>query len=179
MGDFLYPPPNMEPVAIYSDGGGVVEKYQQAAAQYRLEGREVRINGSCRSACVLALSVPNVCVSPGAVVKAHQAYETYSGRERPDITAEMMGSLPYAIRARLEPNIRREYWSGSILGYSDLVSLGIRPCGQRARNGGYKVASVTPVSLPEKQSSNKVNPRTKQKITPVTGLLKIIGGIFK
>lgn len=179
MGDFLYPPPNMEPVAIYNDGGGVVEKYQQAAMQYRLEGREVRISGSCRSACVLALSVPNVCVSPGAVVKAHQAYETYSGKERPDITAEMMGSLPYAIRARLEPNVRREYWSGSILGYSDLVSLGVRPCGQKAHKASYKVASVTPVSLPEKQVSNKVNPKTKQKINPVTGLFKIIGGIFK
>ena len=59
MGDFTAPPPNNAPVAIYEDGGGLVKKYQEMAFQYKLEGRKVKILGSCRSACVLALSVPN------------------------------------------------------------------------------------------------------------------------
>jgi hypothetical protein len=93
MGDFTTPPPNNAPVAIYEDGGGLVTKYQQMAMQYRLEGRKVKILGSCRSACVMALSVPNVCVGPNAVVKAHQAYEADTGVRRPDVTAVMMNSL--------------------------------------------------------------------------------------
>lgn len=181
MGEFLSPPPNMQPVAIYNDGGGLVEKYKEAAFRYRMEGREVQIHGSCRSACVLALSVPNVCVTPGAVVKAHQAYETISGAIRPDVTAEMMDSLPYAVKARLEPNIRKEYWSGSILGYSDLVNLGIRPCGRKTTVDKYQTVRVTPVPLPTTKvvAQSRRDPKTPTKINPVNGLFKIIGGIFK
>jgi hypothetical protein len=123
MGDFTAPPPNNAPVAIYEDGGGLVNKYREMALRYRLE-----IVGSCRSACVLALSVPTVCVMPGAVVKAHQAYEQDTGRARPDITYQMMSSLPDQIRARLEPNITREYNSKTTLRYRDLVSLGVKSC---------------------------------------------------
>lgn len=126
--DFTTPPPNMQPVAIYEDGGGLVDKYRIMAAQYRLEGRQVKILGSCRSACVLALSVPNVCVGPGAVVKAHHAYEEKSGKVRPDITASMMQDLPYNIRSKIEPNIGREYNSGSTLTYRELIGLGIPDC---------------------------------------------------
>ena len=128
MGDFTAPPPNTAPVAIYEDGGGLVTKYQQMAWQYRLEGRKVKILGSCRSACVLALSVPNVCVGPRAVVKAHQAYERDTGVRRADVTSSMMSSLPDRIRAQLEPNLTQEYNSKTTLHYSDLVRLGVKPC---------------------------------------------------
>lgn len=142
MGDFTTPPPNNAPVAIYEDGGGLVTKYQQMAMQYRLEGRKVKILGSCRSACVLALSVPNVCVGPNAVVKAHQAYEADTGVRRPDITAVMMNSLPDKVRQHLEPNIQTTYNARTTLHYSDLVSLGVKPC------DGYRVVKTKPVSHP-------------------------------
>lgn len=128
MGDFTAPPPNNAPVAIYEDGGGLVTKYQQMAWQYRMEGRKVKILGSCRSACVLALSVPNVCVGRNAVVKAHQAYERDTGVRRPDVTAMMMDGLPTKVRQRLEPNITTNYNPKTTLDYDDLVSLGIKPC---------------------------------------------------
>lgn len=128
MGDFIQPPPNMQPVAIYEDGGGLVSKYQAMAQQYRLEGRKVKIMGSCRSACVLALSVPTTCVSPGAVVKAHYAYEQDTGIIRKDITTSMMNDLPEKIRNRLEPNLSKSYNYKTTLSYRDLVSLGVPSC---------------------------------------------------
>ena len=91
MSPFLYPPPDIkQPVVIYNDGGGLVTKYFEQAYRYKMEGRRVEIRGSCRSACILALSVPNVCVSPAAEVKAHNAYEKYTGVRRPDVTEEML-----------------------------------------------------------------------------------------
>lgn len=149
MGDFTAPPPNTAPVAIYEDGGGLVEKYQQAALQYRLEGRKVKILGSCRSACVLALSVPNVCVGPNAVVKAHMAYELQTGIRRPDITAVMMDALPPRVRAQIEPNITRSYNPKTTLNYDDLVGLGVKPCTSGEK---YRIAKVKvfhhPVAAP-------------------------------
>lgn len=128
--DFTTPPPNMEPVAIYNDGGGLVDQYRVAAWRYRAEGRQVKILGSCRSACVLALSVPNVCVGPGAVVKAHHAYELGSRRLRPDITQAIMRELPDNIRGEIEPNVQKDYNDGSTLTYSEMRSLGIPDCSQ-------------------------------------------------
>jgi hypothetical protein len=128
MQDFINPPPGNAPVAIHEDGGGLVVKYQQMAAQYALEKRRVEIRGSCRSACVLSLSVPTVCVAPGAVVKAHQAYEQYSKKVRPDITNEMMHSLPVKIKAVLQSNIQTYYTPESTLTYAELRELGIPAC---------------------------------------------------
>lgn len=141
MGDFIQPPPNMQPVAIYEDGGGLVSKYQAMAQQYRLEGRKVKIMGSCRSACVLALSVPTTCVAPGAVVKAHYAYEQDTGTIRYDITRNMMSDLPDSVRNRLEPNLGRSYNQRTTLNYNDLVSLGIPSCSGEKPKELIKVTS--------------------------------------
>ena len=129
MSEFLDPPALVRPIVINNDGGGLVDKYETAVRRYTLEGREVRIKGSCRSACILSLSVPNVCVYPGAVVKAHNAYEMDTGVRRPDVTARILSSLPYRVRLKLEGQVRDQYWKGSILTGSDLIKLGIRNCG--------------------------------------------------
>lgn len=130
--DFTTPPPNMEPVAIYDDGGGLVEKYREAAYQYRLEGRQVKILGSCRSACILALSVPNVCVGPEAVVMAHHAYGLYSGKIKPDTTKAILDELPSNISRVIGPNIRKKYTEGATLTYGELRALGVPKCDREA-----------------------------------------------
>jgi len=143
MGDFIQPPPNMQPVAIYEDGGGLVSKYQAMAQQYRLEGRRVKIVGSCRSACILALSVPTTCVARGAVVKAHYAYEQNTGAIRYDVTNTMMQDLPERIRNRIEPNLGRNYNYKTTLNYNDLVGLGVPSCDQElVAVRSHKVKSV-------------------------------------
>jgi|LakMenEpi03Aug12_release.lakeMendotaPanAssembly.Ray.scaffolds.fasta_scaffold70646_2 hypothetical protein len=128
MSQFLSPPPNNAPIAIYNDGGGLVTAYQAAALRYKMEGRKVEIKGSCRSACLLALSVPKVCVTPGAQVKAHHAYEQISGTVRTDITNQMLADLPTPIRNRLEGKITPNYNQQATLNYKDLRSLGVADC---------------------------------------------------
>lgn len=128
MSPFLYPPPNNAPVVIVEDGGGLVDKYIEQAHQYALEKRRVEIRGSCRSACIMALSVPKVCVAPGAVVKAHHAYEQRTGNIRPDVTNKMLSELPANVRDRLQGHIYRNYQPDSVLDYSDLRQLNIPDC---------------------------------------------------
>ena len=160
--DFTTPPPNMEPVAIYSDGGGLVDKYRTAAYQYRTEGRLVKILGPCRSACVLALSVPNVCVGPNAVVKAHHAYEQDSGKLRPDMTLAMMNELPNSIRKEIEPHIQKQYTDGATLTYSKMRSLGIPDCSQ-VKPERRMIAAPTP----KKVKSVRIVSKAKETTLPI------------
>jgi len=122
-------PPPPPAIVITEDGGGTVTKYEAMVDRYSAENREVRIMGSCRSACILYLGASNVCVGPNAVIKAHEAYEPISDRNRPDITAEMMNRIPVRVAARLEPYITEQYNKMTTLSYSQLVDLGVRPCG--------------------------------------------------
>ena len=139
---FLYPPPDIkQPVVIYNDGGGLVDRYISQAHQYALEKRRVEIRGSCRSACTLALSVPLVCASPGAQVKMHHAREEYSGKERRDITDQMLAELPVLIRQRLEGHIQYNYSREATLEYEDLRSLGIPDCDNSRRMSTDKQSS--------------------------------------
>lgn len=147
MGQFLSPPPNNAPVAIYNDGGGLVNAYQQAALSYKLQGRRVEIRGSCRSACLLALSVPNVCVSPAAQVKAHFAYEQDTGVIRHDITDEMLASLPVPIKNRLNGKITKGYNPNATLNYADLRELGVPDCSEKPK--------TTKIIASDKQNSSR------------------------
>jgi phage baseplate assembly protein gpV len=143
MGAFLSPPADVrQPVVIYNDSGGIVIDYEKAAARYRLEGRKVEIRGSCRSACILALSVPTVCVSPGAIVKAHHAYEVGTRTPRVDVTERMLGELPPKISQRLSGKVDVNYNTSATLTYTQLVSLGVASCDKRAT-----VASDRPVQV--------------------------------
>jgi len=130
MSGFLDVPPQHAAIVITEDGGGLVEKYREAAYQYRLEGRQVKILGSCRSACILALSVPNVCVGPEAVVMAHHAHGLYSGKIKPDTTKAILGELPDNIRRVIGPNIKKKYTAKATLTFSQMRSLGIADCSQ-------------------------------------------------
>ena len=156
---FLYPPPDVkQPVVIHEDGGGLVDKYIEQAHIYRFQGRRVEIRGSCRSACLLALSVPKVCVSDNAVVKAHHAYESRTGVSRPDVTNKMLWELPENIRARLDGKIGERYTAQSTLTYNDLRKLNIPDC------DGNSV-----------KASDEKKPRkiTYKIATPIDGLINL------
>ena len=61
------------PVVVMKDVGGFVNEYQGQTEIYRASNREVRLH-ECRSACTLALSLPNVCVYKDSTLKFHMAY---------------------------------------------------------------------------------------------------------
>lgn len=130
MQDFIHTPAGYAPVEIYEDGGGLVTEYQRKAIQYSLENRQVQIKGACRSACLLALSVPDVCVTPSAVVKAHHAYEEKTHKVRYDVTQQMLNSLPPKIKHALENSIEVNYTPDATLTYQELRELGVPSCSQ-------------------------------------------------
>jgi hypothetical protein len=110
-------------VIVTKDVGGYVTDYQTKTAIYRASDREVRLH-ECRSACTLALSLPNVCVYPDSILKFHLAYDPRNHQPNASVSQELFDSYPATVRARLG-TLTREY---KVLRGSELISLGIRDC---------------------------------------------------
>ncbi len=120
---YLSPPPSPAPVIVYKDVGGLVTDYEAQTERFKRENREVRLH-ECRSACTLALSLPNVCVYPDAQVKFHQAYNAITREVDLGVSAKLFASYPAAVQARLG-YLTREY---RVLGGRELIALGMRNC---------------------------------------------------
>lgn len=120
---YLSPPPMPAPVVVYKDVGGLVSDYEAITERYRRENREVRLH-ECRSACTLALSLPNVCVYPDAKVKFHQAYNAINRETDLGVSSRLFASYPAAVQARLG-YLTREY---RVLTGTELIALGMRNC---------------------------------------------------
>jgi hypothetical protein len=120
---YLYPPPSPAPVVVQKDVGGLVSDYKAMTETYRRENREVRLH-ECRSACTLALSLPNVCVYPTSVLKFHSAYHRDTRQVDPSVSAELFNAYPQAVRQRLG-GLTREYHA---LSGRELIDLGVRDC---------------------------------------------------
>ena len=87
------------------------------------QNREVRLH-ECRSACTLALSLPNVCVYPDAQVKFHQAYNALTRETDLGVSDKLFNSYPAPVRARLG-YLTRQY---KVLSGRELIALGMRNC---------------------------------------------------
>jgi hypothetical protein len=117
------------PVIVMKDVGGPVADYQHQTATYRASHREVRLH-ECRSACTMALSLPNVCVYPGSTLKFHLAYDPRNHQANPQVSQQLFDSYPAAVRARLG-TLTRNY---KVLSGSELIKLGIRDCNEPKTN---------------------------------------------
>jgi hypothetical protein len=137
---YLSPPPSPQPVVVYKDVGGLVSDYEARTEDYRRENREVRLH-ECRSACTLALSLPNVCVYPDARLKFHQAYNELTREADLGVSARLFDSYPAAVRARLG-FLTRQY---KVLSGVELIALGVRDCAQGDR---VMVAAKKPPAPP-------------------------------
>jgi hypothetical protein len=120
---YLYPPPGDAPVIVMKDGGGDVRAYSAQTTAYIQSGRQVRLH-ECRSACTLALAVPNVCVYPDSVLRFHKAYNPITKATNEDVSNAMLSAYPPAVRQRLGV-LTRQYKS---LTGSELIRLGVRDC---------------------------------------------------
>ncbi|MBX9760604.1 MAG: hypothetical protein K2Y29_17630 [Beijerinckiaceae bacterium] len=124
---YLYPPPSPNlPVVVQKDLGGLVSEYRAMTELYRQQNREVRLH-ECRSACTLALSLPNVCVYPTSVLRFHSAYHRDTKQVDPAISNELLSAYPPAVRERLGNHLTRNYRS---LSGAELIELGVRDCTQ-------------------------------------------------
>jgi hypothetical protein len=139
---YLDPPPLPAPVVVTKDVGGYVDEYRARTELYRAQDREVRLH-ECRSACTLALSLPNVCVYPDSLVKFHAAYDPRNKIINWDETQKLFSTYPAPIKARLG-TLTREY---KVLSGAELISLGVRDCNEKR----ILVAKAAPV--PEDKNS--------------------------
>jgi len=136
--DLSSTPPGNAPVIVTKDVGGYVNEYGAQTKLYFDTGREVRLH-ECRSACTLALSLPNVCVYPDSLLKFHKAYNPITKQANEDVSIQMMDSYPEAIRQRLG-ELTRTY---KVLTGSELIRLGIRDC-NKPLGPNYAVARAKP-----------------------------------
>jgi hypothetical protein len=120
---YLHPPPGDAPVVVFKDVGGYVDQYDRQTALYFQTNREVRLH-ECRSACTLALALPNVCVYPDSLLKFHKAYNPETRDANDSVSDAMMAAYPVAVRQRLG-QLTRNY---KVLTGSELIRLGVRDC---------------------------------------------------
>ena len=123
------------PVVVMKDVGGFVNEYQSQTELYRASNREVRLH-ECRSACTLALSLPNVCVYKDSTLKFHMAYDPRNHQSNYDVSQQLFNSYPPAVRERLGA-LTRDY---KVLRGAELIALGVRDC-NAPRESGTMVAS--------------------------------------
>jgi len=170
---YLSPPPAPAPVVVYKDVGGLVSEYQAQTEMYRREGREVRLH-ECRSACTMALSLPNVCVYPDSLVKFHLAYNAIDHQTDAGVSAELFNYYPAAVRERLG-YLTRQY---RVLSGNELISLGIRNCNGsdrtmiasagRGRRAAQAIASAAPAPDPLGDLAQKVRGAVSQAFADPT-----------
>ncbi len=140
---YLYPPPSPNlPVVVQKDLGGLVSDYRAMTELYRQQNREVRLH-ECRSACTLALSLPNVCVYPTSVLRFHSAYHRDTKEIDQGISRELLAAYPPAVRERLGNHLTRHYRS---IGGTELINLGVRDCTKPANETMIARARQTPAT---------------------------------
>jgi hypothetical protein len=131
------------PVIVMKDVGGLVADYESQTAIYRASEREVRLH-ECRSACTMALSLPNVCVFPGSTLKFHLAYDPRNRQTNSQVSQQLFDSYPAAVRARLG-TLTRNY---KVLSGSELIELGIRDCNEPKTNGARIMVAAAAAGRP-------------------------------
>lgn len=67
-------PPAFSAHVITNDRGGVIVNYRYRYDQLHAAGARVVIDGTCASACTLALAYPRTCVTPRSRLGFHSAY---------------------------------------------------------------------------------------------------------
>ena len=140
---YLEPPPAPNPVVVVKDVGGLVSDYETRTDLYRRTNREVQLH-ECRSACTMALGLPNVCVFPDSLLKFHQAYNWDTKVRDLGASAQLFSTYPAAVRARLG-TLTRDY---HVLRGSELIALGIRDCtAPKPAEPRIMVAAVKPQPL--------------------------------
>ncbi len=160
------PPPGPAPVVVVKDVGGLVTDYQRQTEAYRQEGREVRLH-ECRSACTMALSLPNVCVYPDSVLRFHQAYNRDTKEVDIRVSDQLFSTYPESVRRRLG-YLTRAYKS---LSGAELINLGVRNCNEtpvmfaRRKQGGTQVASAAPVTPEEPGAFSRLAGRLSAALT--------------
>jgi len=113
------------------DPGGRLYGYYSAVLKADMERREVRISGTCVSACTTYLGAKNVCVEPTAVLWFHAAMNPETRQIDRQATLHMATYWPEPVRAWARDVgvydsltfTRRKTLTGE-----DLIAMGVKRC---------------------------------------------------
>lgn len=130
-GDWQFDMPTIPYGPAPRDGGGVLYGYYTDVLRADMASREIRIRGTCISACTVYLGAKNVCVEPDAMLWFHAASD--GDRTRPDVraTEHMMTYYPDPVRdwAR-KTGVDREvtFTRRRALSGEELIRMGVKRC---------------------------------------------------
>lgn len=91
-------------IEVVEDHGGFVREYFAAVEQLRNTKTQIKITGTCESACTLIFALPpdRICVDPLAKIGFHRA-KNIDDPDMADVWSEVMwNSYPDIIRQRLQ-----------------------------------------------------------------------------
>lgn len=116
-------PSGLRAQPIFDDPGGWIGEYLVEAQITP----DVEILGLCASACTIFLSVPDVCISPGAELGFHSAYDD-DGTLNPSGSQAMLSSYPRAIRAWVERHHALDSKNLTFMSGREAIALGVPSC---------------------------------------------------
>ncbi len=113
--------------AGYETGGRFV-RFDPVISQYNQTGEPFRIDGQCKSACTLFLSIRNVCIGPNATLFFHAGHD----RAR-NITASATQHMLSAYNAPLRSYVMANHYMDTlefhaISGHDMIHKFGYRAC---------------------------------------------------
>lgn len=129
----LIAPAQAMALVVTRDMGGSVRERIAQVNRLTARGTEVRIVGTCVSACTLYLGVPNACVTPTARLGFHGPATRVKGLPLPRaeyerISLQMAALYPPALRAWFLSEARLETASYIVITGQQAISLGARRC---------------------------------------------------
>ena len=104
--------------------GGSMQTHLQLFTATEALGCEVRIEGTCDSACTLALGLADVCVTPQATMRFHRPYG--GSQSALDAWANLMAASYPAPVAGAFWGLQGRAWFE--VGGADLIGMGMEMC---------------------------------------------------
>jgi hypothetical protein len=89
--------------------GGRFVRFDPVVSQYNFSGELFRIEGLCKSACTLFLSVRNVCVDRNAMLMFHAGHDT-----KRNITASATSHMLGAYNAKLRDYVMANHYMDTL-----------------------------------------------------------------
>lgn len=125
--------PQANAMTVRQDLGGSVRERFVQVEQLSRSGAQVRIVGTCISACTLLLGVPNACVAPSARLGFHGPATRQNGlplpREEYERVSLQMASLyPPQIRNWFMATARKTTGDYILISGETAIAMGARAC---------------------------------------------------
>lgn len=127
--------------AFTFDGGGDVLHYMNNVHVANARRQEMRLDGTCLSACTMKLGIRRACVTPDARFGFHSPVRS-DGSLAAGWRAVLLGHYPERVRRYVEPMLAdRDY---TMVSGATLIALGMRACNDGPAREDYALRAAPP-----------------------------------